>query len=145
MPTYSQINRPKAALIASFLLVAIGCNNPYATTQGQVTFEGQPVQEGTISFEPVDGQGPTAGCGIQNGEYQIARIVPGKKVVRITAQRKTGKRIPLSQIMPPGMAPKGATTEEIESYIPEYYNAASELTAEIGGGSNQCNFELKRR
>ena len=145
MSTYSQINRLRAALIASSLLIAIGCNNPYATTQGQVTFEGQPVQEGTISFEPTDGQGPTAGCGIQNGEYQITRIVPGKKIVRITAQRKTGKRVSLSQIMPPGMAPEGATTEEIESYVPDCYNAQSELTAEIGGGSNQCNFELKRR
>jgi hypothetical protein len=133
------------ALFVGALTVVTGCNNPFATTEGKVTFDGQPVQEGAISFESADGQGPTAGCGIQNGEYRIERIVPGKKIVRITAQRKTGKRVPLSQIMPPGMAPAGAMTDEIESYIPAYYNDNSELTAEIGSGSNSRNFELKRR
>jgi len=103
------------------------------------------VETGTISFDPADGQSSSAGCMIEAGTYRIDRIIPGKKIVRISAQRKTGRKVPLSTIMPARMCPPGAMTDEIIRYIPTCYDSQSELTAEVSSGSNSFEFDLKPR
>src|SRR5262245_46646446 len=40
---------------------------------GRVTFKGDPVEEGIISFEPMDGQGSKDGATIVNGDYRIPK------------------------------------------------------------------------
>src|SRR5438270_10062031 len=40
---------------------------------GKVTYKGQPVEEGIISFEPLDGQGSKDGDTILNGNYRIPK------------------------------------------------------------------------
>lgn len=57
----------------SLLLFAAGCGGGRANVEGQVTFDGQPVEQGTIVFEPVDGKGAAAGGTIQNGKYRLVR------------------------------------------------------------------------
>jgi hypothetical protein len=121
-----------------------GCGKSIGTAEGQVTFESQPVQEGAISFESADKQGPSSGGIIQDGQYRIERLPPGKKVVRITAQRKTGRKIPLDSLFPKGMVPAGVMTDEIIKYIPAKYNDQSELTADVSGGNNHLDFDLKK-
>lgn len=50
---------------------------------GSVTYEGTPVANGSISFAPSDGVGPTTGGTIENGRYEVDEITSGKKVVQI--------------------------------------------------------------
>jgi hypothetical protein len=125
------------------LALCLGCNNGRFSVQGDVSYNGTPVDDGTISLEPLDGQGPSTGGRITGGKYQLSGVaapLPGKKTVRISATRRTGRTIPASEPAPPG-----TMVEEIERYIPEVYNTRSTLTCEVlPEGCNQIDFYLKR-
>ena len=129
-------------LAASLLGMCVGCGGSnLATVRGTVTFDGEPVERGSIAFEPADGVGPVAGGTIEGGKYLLAGeagVTPGKKIVRITATRSTGKKI---EAGPP--EPAGTMVDEIVSFIPEIYNQKSTLTVEIAAGEATHNFELK--
>jgi len=66
-----------------FLLA--GCGQSSGTAEGEVTYEGQPVEKGQIMFLPADGKGPTTGGAIRNGRYTVADLTPGPKIVQIDA------------------------------------------------------------
>ncbi len=69
--------------ILIFLLPACGSN--LSSVNGDVTYEGKPVEKGRISFSPADGKGPSAGGAITHGKYEVSGLLPGMKVVEITA------------------------------------------------------------
>ena len=113
----------------SILLVCGGCGDNRLPVMGRVTFNRQPVPEGVISFEPADGQGSTTGGRIVEGKYQLvgtAASLPGKKIVRISAGRKTGRKIPAGSL-----SSAGTMVDEIQRYIPPAYNTRSTLTCEV--------------
>ena len=119
----------------------IGCGSGLATIEGNVTFDGQAIDQGVIVFEPTDGTGAVAGGNIQNGKYRLgpdSKLAPGSKIVRITAMRATGKKIKAG---PP--APEDAMVDEVQQYIPSNYNDKSTLTARIVAGDGTQNFELQ--
>lgn len=88
-----------------------------AAVSGAVSFNGEPVEEGTISFVPTGTkQGPSTGSPITAGEYSIAadkRPVLGTHRVEIPAYRKTGRKLP----------PNPSETEETVPHIPAQYNS----------------------
>ena len=110
-----------------------GADSGRASVSGKVTFDGEPVKMGQVSFEP-QGQGRMGIAQIVDGAYQMPPQqgpTPGKYTVRITADRPTGKT---------AQAPPTATGrpagESYEQYIPAKYNERSELTVEIGAEPN---------
>lgn len=134
----------RSAFAVLTLLVCVGCGNGRYPIAGEVTFDGKPVESGTIVFEPADGQGPTTGGKIKDGKYALtdnAAPLPGKKKVRISAGRKTGRLIPAGPPAPPDMM-----VEEIIRYIPKTYNQQTTLACEVApNGSRQIDFDLKSR
>ena len=55
---------------------------------GTVTFNGNPLPEGSIMFEPISGRGAMGGGRIENGSYQLSvqgGLPPGEYRVRISA------------------------------------------------------------
>jgi hypothetical protein len=74
-------------LIFSMALLC-GCGGGAARVTGEVTFEGQPVGDGAISFLPADGKGPAAGGPIVAGRYTVENLTPGPKLVKIEAVKK---------------------------------------------------------
>jgi len=117
-----------------------------AALEGQVTFDGKPVESGAITLVPTEGTtGPSSGAEIKEGKYSIpaeSGPVPGNYRVEIIATRKTGK-----QITPmPGQAvggPSGAATvDDIEMFVPPQYNRQSTLKIEVKSGANQEDFNL---
>lgn len=133
----------KAGLLAAVGLVfCLGCGDGRCPTSGEVTFDGKPVDEGTISLEPADGNGPATGGKIVGGKYELVRAaapMPGKKVVRISAVRKTGRKVPGDSLSAPG-----TMVDEIKRYVPDVYNSRSTLSCEIiAGGQNRFDFHLK--
>src|SRR5688572_28866956 len=102
------------SLLAAALLVAAfaalgACNSgpKYYPVSGTVTFNGEPVADGNITFAPEDtGIAPVQGA-IKDGRYEL-KAAEGKNKVQVTA----------SKIRPGGA--KGAGGEPVpEDYIPE--------------------------
>jgi hypothetical protein len=80
----------RAAIVAALLFAAAGCGSSHPSISGQVTYDGQPVQKGAISFAPTDGQGPTFGAAIENGRYRVDKAYVGEKRVVVKAIADTG-------------------------------------------------------
>jgi len=131
----------RMTLTIGVLMLLAGCGSGRFPVTGEVTFDGKPVEEGTISFEPADGKGPTTGGKIVGGKYEFkgnAAPLPGKKTVRIFAARKTGRQVAVKYTTPKQMV------DEIERYIPDIYNTKTTLSCEVADrGVNQINFHLK--
>lgn len=121
-----------------------GCGKGQTTATGSITFDGEPVQQGTIVFESPDGKTPTAGDQIESGRYTITGdtdMLVGPKVVRIQAYRETGRKIPAGSPAPPG-----TMVDEIAPFIPAIYNNQSQLTVELTVGVvNEFNFDLSSK
>jgi hypothetical protein len=123
-------------LFLAFLVVA-GCSrgDGLATVRGSVTCDGQPVAQGSIQFTPVDGNAPTAAIPIQDGNYDL-RVAPTKMRVEIHGYKKVGMKSLTAN------DPKSPQVDDLREYIPEKYNAQSELTADIHSGENKLDFPL---
>ncbi|QDU78279.1 hypothetical protein Pan97_53640 [Bremerella volcania] len=128
------------ASIAAFLFVAFAISLPGCTASeehpkypvtGTVTYAGQPIETGTIVFDPVDGEGPSAMGGIENGVI-TAEVSAGEKIVRISAVRTLEKKDQY-----------GAPITE--SYIPDKYNGTSDLRETITSDEkNELVIDLKK-
>ncbi len=120
-------------------LLAPGCSDGRVRVHGTVVFEGKPLEEGFVSFEPVDGVGPTTGGAIAGGAYDLtgeARATVGEKIVRIVGSRRTGRKIAAA-------SPPGALADEWVQCLPKQYNDESTLRVTITpGGDNTHNFDL---
>lgn len=130
--------RFRAAWVVFAVAVVAGCSSSAGPklypVSGKVTFEGEPVKEGRITFKV----GGTAGKGysaeIKDGAYS-AQIEPGKAVVEVTASR----------LIPGKFDTSNGTKEPVgEMYIPAKYNSATKLSAEIKPQSNDVPFDLKK-
>lgn len=123
--------------VAACLLFITGCGGAQdapstVKVEGTVTFDGEPLSEGSIVFDPTDGKGGSSAGGIENGKFTFDSQL-GQKKVLISASRETGK--------------KDQYEEPItESYIPANYNSQTTLTADVkADGENKFTFELKSK
>ena len=96
---------------------------------GEVTWNGAPLSEGDILFEPIDGGVPDHGK-ITDGKFDF-QATEGEKKVSIMATKAAADVDPEM-----GMAPQ-------VNYIPLRYNAQSKLTANVTPDSeNRYTFSL---
>lgn len=115
----------------------------WASIQGSVSYEGQPVGDGKITFLPQAPNGRAVSSEIHKGTYSIPsklKLAGGEYYVQIAGYRPTGKKGTPS--------PYGSNTDlEIhEQYIPAVYNNRTELTASIDTGETKTlNFDLKAK
>ena len=104
-----------AALLA--ILVA-GCSEPtHYTVVGEVSWLGQPVEDGQVVFLPEDGTLHPAAAKIVNGRYE-ARVPPGRMKVEVHGQKDMGFNAAMHQNT---KAP----------YIPHEFNALTTLTFDV--------------
>jgi hypothetical protein len=122
------------------LILSGGCGNSQRrNVEGNVTFNGMPLEKGYVMIRPEPGTAsPSVGGEIVAGRFAISPkggISPGKFRVEITASRTTDKKIrdPI----------RGMVTTE-EQYIPAKYNVNSELelTVAPGNGNVAKSFAL---
>jgi hypothetical protein len=116
--------------MAAVILVNAGCARgpSQVPVSGTITFDGAPVQDGQIAFEP-KGEGKMQFGVITDGKYRIPAefgLVPGDYLVRITASRSTGQKAETNAFV----------TEEDglvvnEQFLPPKYNSASQLNVTI--------------
>jgi len=132
-------------LILSFGCLT-GCSGSNASATGTVTYDGTPVDDGSITFVPdkADGRKPV-NAPIANGKYTVESgrgLAPGKYKVEITANKKADGKADGR-----GDGKKGADPDlqvQPKQVLPEKYNKQSTLTADIGSGSNTADFKLDK-
>ena len=134
-----------AARLSSTLMLALvtisGCGpGNQASVSGMVRVDGEPVESGSIRFEPIDKRGKTAGASIKEGKYEMDAErgpVPNKTyVIYITGKKATGKMIPVEST-------ENVMTPEMVNVVPARYHLSNELQEEIKPGHNEIDFDLK--
>lgn len=133
---------PVALALLIALLTGCGSSEPKRyPVKGTVQYKGAPVPLGTISFIPEGSVAPAGGVEIKNGAYEFppALGLPAGKY-----------KVSISYPDPKGAAPQPKEGEapgasrEVKELLPEKYNGATELTAEVKPvGSNEFPFDLK--
>ncbi|QEG42356.1 hypothetical protein [Roseimaritima ulvae] len=119
--------------LALSTLCLLGCGGPglppMHPVSGTVTFAGKPIENGSIVFDPVGGQGVAAMGTIENGQIK-AEVPAGEKILRITAMRETAEQDQYGEVV-------------TESYIPEKYNVNSQIKQTVSAdGANQFDIKL---
>jgi hypothetical protein len=130
---------PLTLAVVATLLLAAGCQKGPATgtVRGKVTFKGQPVKEGRVTFLN-DKQGGAAEAMIAgDGAYAVPNgVVVGDYLVEIT---------PLVEIKDtdPGKSPP-APVEKAAPDIPKKYRmqGTTPLRATVKPGPNEINFDM---
>jgi hypothetical protein len=125
-------------ILSTFLLpLLVGCgSNKIVELSGAVTYEGQAVSKGTITFLPQNDKGPAAGV-IADGKYTL-KLAPGSYGVRIEGFKVIGQE-PLHPDDP--ASPK---FDKLEPMVPAEYNENSILKAEVLGNTKVLDFHLKK-
>jgi hypothetical protein len=106
--------------------IAPGCsrqNDNYIVT-GKVTYDGQPLSQGQIVFEP-RAAGKMSVAQIHEGTYSLPAgfgLSPGEYTVRITSDRPTGQKV-----KPAVYSEDQTPTNVYEQFLPAKYNQNSEL------------------
>lgn len=65
------------------LFAMAGCGPAASSATGKVTYEGEPIKSGNITFSPASG--PIVGTEIKNGSYSVKGLSLGKSTVNIIA------------------------------------------------------------
>ncbi len=139
------------------LVTAAGCGSPKGTVSGKVTFKGQPLPGGTISFVPEKGGAVTADIQ-EDGSFTAPNVPTGPakitvETMSVRPQAESGVKpmTPPPDAIPPGIDPKNlppamrAKTQEKKFVpIPEGYGdpEKSELTYTVKSGKQVHNVDL---
>jgi len=109
---------------------------------GKVTFEGEPVDAGTISFLPADASGEqrVSGGTIVDGTYSVPEAQganAGKHRIEIRWMKRTGKQVrdPISSEM---------IDQRVEG-LPAKYHTDSALTTDVPSPTGTYDFDLKKK
>jgi hypothetical protein len=144
-----------STLLISALSITAGCESGPETAEvaGVVTFNGQKVQEGTVTFYPVKGGRPATGTIQPNGTYELSTFDPGDGAilgeykVAIEAKKVNGAA-PEPKSFEEELARENASVQPTKAsvtwLVPRRYSSAesSGLIATVNGGSNQIDFNL---
>ena len=91
------------AILSLVSVVAIGCDKgpKKVPITGTVMVGDELVETGSITFEPADGQGPSDGARILNGQFE-AEVTTGEKLVKAYGSKVVGQ-IEMDPVLNPGV------------------------------------------
>jgi len=78
-------------ITASLLFVGVFCSTGCRqadSLSGTVTYNGQPVERGSVTFASADGSGPGFGAQVVNGEYKADKVRRGQHVAYVRGLTK---------------------------------------------------------
>lgn len=129
--------------VAIFGLVSllVGCGPADRLyVDGEVSFDGEPIEYGHVQFSPIGGtEAPTGGAEIKDGKYEIDSVrglYKGSYRVEIQAWKRDGKR---SEDPVTGEFTEGG---DLKAILPKKFNEDSEMTVEVESGKQTHNFTL---
>ncbi len=135
------------ALLTLVVVGGCGQGNPLGrqAISGHVTFDGAPLDQGTISFSPEAKGSVGGGATVKDGAFSIPAaqgLPPGKYIVRINSTiRNPAAKSQLSSVPTPN-DPSGPGIERIAPA----FNRASKIVVEVAaGGSSEFSFDAKSK
>ena len=124
---------------AILLFSLAGCGGTgQVGVEGTITHDGQPVEEGSITFVATTKEGRSGGGTILQGKYALSekdRPTSGHYKVQIRWAKPTGKKV---------KSETGEMLDVREEALPPKYNDATTLTADLTSGTNKVDFDLKK-
>lgn len=128
------------ALVGWLLIAGCGQGSSQFEIAGDVTFEGKPIENGTITFLDATAadtsQAPRVTGTIASGRYTLL-ATPGEKIVAIEAyENRPDPAAPLDSY--PGSGPPDQRVQ----IVPERYNVKSELHYTVADPDRAINFDL---
>lgn len=119
----------------TLLLQVAGCSDPtQGVVSGSIVVDGQPAEQGGITYIPLDKDGRTAGAEILDGKY--SGVVPvGKYRVELRVPKKVGE----TKIYDTPDSPIQPIMEEV---LPAKFNENSELTLDVPAGKLTKDYDL---
>lgn len=127
-------------LLAMLVATLPGCgggssSHSTISVRGTVLLDGQPLDMGTILFEPKDGKGTGVSASIVTGSYET-RVEPGLKIVRVSYPK-----VVRTEPAYPG-SPDSPIIDITEEQIPAKYNSQSRLEKDLTEVTEPVNFDL---
>src|SRR5262245_39091276 len=128
------------ALTLTAIWAVSGCSKGPAvgTVTGEVTFDGQPVKDGHVTFTPVDGKGQTGGAKIVDGKFKAEQVPALKMKVELHGNKVIGKRKAYD-------TPESPVFDEVVELLPPKYNVNSELSFDGKRGMQEVKYDLKSK
>ncbi|MBI1247707.1 hypothetical protein GC197_07630 [bacterium] len=116
------------------LVSLTGCSGDgKVSIDGTATWNGEPIQQGYIEFQPItDGQ--FASAEIVDGKFRVSTL-PGKRLVRVTAQKQIGMTQPTDRI--PESRPI------MHQFIPAKFNSQSKKEIDISADDPKLEVALE--
>lgn len=126
-------------LCLAALAALAGCSDAVklADVTGTVNVDGAPVEQGSISFFPVDGQGPTTGAEIAAGKY-VSKAPLGDCKVEIRVPKIVGTKKLYD-------TPDSPVQNVMQEVLPAKYNQETELRFDAQPGKNEKNWDLSTK
>lgn len=140
--------RRRGLVLLVFLVpVAImaGCGSKSGTISGKVTYQGKPVEGGSVNFLS---EGPNATMktgGIQkDGSYSVSGVPVGPAKVTVQGMKARKLLIPAALQKEQGGV-KEVKTEQSEVYVPPKYSKTetSDLKYDVKSGKQEHDIELE--
>jgi hypothetical protein len=128
-------------------IAAPGCSRTNSLS-GTVTYNGESVGKGSISFQPADGKGQAFGAEVIDGKYTVETVTPGRFIASIRGVHERLAPQSTEEMIKQYEAAKAAGKTTLDhfgqpaDYIPEDAEGNSQ-TVEIESGANTLDFALK--
>lgn len=136
MKLCSHVRQRDRFMVSLLLTMLAGCGGSGKTLHkisGEVTFDGEPVESGSMQFIPESGT--PEGCNINDGKY-TAKVSPGKTKVKIYASK------PHPTKKTPNADPSKPDLPLMVEYIPRKYNENTELSITVEKDGETHDFRL---
>lgn len=139
-------------LLSVAVMCSVGCGESGPERiglSGEVSYNGEPIEDGEIAFHPVDGtEAPPTSTLIMDGKYKLPpkwELVPGTYKVMVRSYRISASdgKLPGSTLDRP---PPPGGIEVKDQLLPEKFNTKSTIekfTVSAGDPPVEKNFELK--
>ncbi len=116
-------------------LAGCGPAEGFATVDGRVTLDGEPLPDAYVEFQCTgENAGTSMGRTSSNGKYSL-----------MFSRSKTGARIGPSRVLITTFDLDGTQggVRRVPEKVPAIYNVKTELTADVKPGANTFDFDLK--
>lgn len=134
------MSRIRIAALLGLVLAVAGCSGSedgpsLYRVSGEVTYDGKPIENGTILFRNTGSDGRAYQGEIKNGKYDL-KSEAGSMRVEITGSRVIPGKF--KEVNP------GEKDPVSEMYVPAKYNSKTTLEAKVEEKSNEIPFNLPK-